>query len=706
MEEYIIHMNALERNDHHVQIEAAIEEFSQLDGEADLDDVIKVLETVRHAINTKVEVIVPVELEPEQAEIVAERTMAADEDAPTEGTVNPAFRTISVENGHTAFAVFTSYEAVDAGAPTSTITLELEKFLEQALMDQAVMEVVINPWSNYFVIPKQFIEMIFHANLPAKNNQNQVYFETGDITTYEIDAIVNAANESLLGGGGVDGAIHRAAGPELLKECRTLNGCKTGEAKITKGYKLKAAHVIHTVGPIYSGKERDAVLLRRCYWNSLELARENHLHSIAFPAISTGVYGYPLEEATEIALKTVRDWVLVHPYYGMDLVFVGFNAHTTEVYERLWDALADGEKGREVVDENDGTVERAVAFAMEAHKGMSAKHTNRPYILHPLEVVQVLISMNADTNLIAAGILHDTVEDTDVTMLDIYEKFGVDIAALVAANTEDKRDIWYMRKLHTIDMLSDLPIREKMLIMADKIANLRRMARDYAELGNQLWERFNAPQHMQAWYFSHIEDHLKEFQDYYDTKDCYWEYNRLFKDLFVIFLVDEEKGLLYQLCADGRDYVLKKGKPEWSPLEGNVSKKAVPIERRHAERLEDNWAEPFWEKHAQDMQDGFYVLYDASDRGVAVAMEEGCMTLMVRNGEAFGDADDEKAGFAPVHCLDEDRTHYVLKQLRLAHSLRNKLTTILAKEFGSDDGAVRFKKYCDALGVACECKDE
>lgn len=706
MKEYIIHMNELDRNDHHVRIEAAIEEFSQLDGEAEIDDVIKVLETVRHAINDKVEVIVPVELETEQAEIVAERTMTADENTPAEGTVNTAFRTVSVENGHTAFVIFTSYEEVNAGAPTSTITLELEKFLEQALMDQAVTEVVINPWSNYFVIPKQFIDMLFHANLPAKNNQNQVYFETGDITTYEIDAIVNAANESLLGGGGVDGAIHRAAGPELLKECRTLNGCKTGQAKITKGYKLKASHVIHTVGPVYSGKEKDAVLLRRCYWNSLELARENHLHSIAFPAISTGVYGYPLEEATKIALQTVRDWVLVHPHYGMDLVFVGFNAHTTEVYERLWDALAEGEQGREVVDENDGTIERAVAFAMDAHKGMSAKATNRPYILHPFEVVQVLTSMNADTNLIAAGALHDTVEDTDVTMLDIYENFGVDIAALVAANTEDKRDIWYMRKLHTIDMLSDLPIREKMLIMADKIANLRRMARDYAELGDQLWERFNAPHHMQAWYFSNIEENLKDFMDYYDTKDCYWEYNRLFKDLFVLFLVDEEKGILYQLGADGSDYMLKKGKPQWLPLEGAISKNALRIERRHAERLEENWAEPFWEKHAQDMQDGFYVIYDASDRGVAVAMEEGCMTLMVRNGEALGDADDEKAGFAPVHCLDADRTHYVLKQLRLAHSLRNKFSTILTKEFGSDDGAVRFKNYCDALGVECVCKNE
>jgi O-acetyl-ADP-ribose deacetylase (regulator of RNase III) len=165
----------------------------------------------------------------------------------------------------------------------------------------------------------------------------------GDITEQDTEAIVNAANRSLLGGGGVDGAIHRAAGPQLLAECRTLGGCETGDAKITKGYKLKARHVIHTVGPVYHSAGKTAPqLLARCYRRSLEVASENKLKSVAFPSISTGAYGYPLEEAAPIAIKTVIDYLKGHP--DIQLVrFVLFGKEAYQAYEKaLQDLLTKG----------------------------------------------------------------------------------------------------------------------------------------------------------------------------------------------------------------------------------------------------------------------------------------------------------------------------------------------------------------------------
>lgn len=168
-----------------------------------------------------------------------------------------------------------------------------------------------------------------------ENFKNEFDFFVGDITTLKIDAIVNAANKSLLGGGGVDGAIHRAAGRELLEECRTLNGCETGEAKITKGYKLPAKFVIHTVGPVYSGKSRDAELLRNCYLNSLDLAKKNNLHEIAFPGISTGIYGYPKKDAAKVALKAISDWFEKNPDYGMKIIAVNFSRADYEIYSEV-----------------------------------------------------------------------------------------------------------------------------------------------------------------------------------------------------------------------------------------------------------------------------------------------------------------------------------------------------------------------------------
>jgi len=159
------------------------------------------------------------------------------------------------------------------------------------------------------------------------------YCETrlADITKLAVDAIVNAANESLLGGGGVDGAIHRAAGPDLLEECRTLGGCPTGQAKITGGYRLPAKHVIHTVGPVWrGGAHGEAALLASCYRSSLALARAYRLTSIAFPAISTGAYRFPLDQATYIAVRTVTEMLDTPP--GMNVIFCCFNGKTIECY--------------------------------------------------------------------------------------------------------------------------------------------------------------------------------------------------------------------------------------------------------------------------------------------------------------------------------------------------------------------------------------
>ena len=154
----------------------------------------------------------------------------------------------------------------------------------------------------------------------------------GDITKLAVDAIVNAANSSLLGGGGVDGAIHRAAGPELLAECRTVGGCPTGEARITGGYNLAARHVIHTVGPVYSGKPQDKILLTGCYQNSLKLAVENNVSSIAFPAISCGVYGYPIEEACQVAVDTTCEFLQHNPTVEK-VIFMLFSPGDLKVYE-------------------------------------------------------------------------------------------------------------------------------------------------------------------------------------------------------------------------------------------------------------------------------------------------------------------------------------------------------------------------------------
>lgn len=171
---------------------------------------------------------------------------------------------------------------------------------------------------------------------------NRIRIHTGDITRLAVDAIVNAANSSLLGGGGVDGAIHRAAGPELVAECRMLHGCETGNAKLTKGYRLPARYIIHTVGPVWQGGGKgEAELLTACYRRSLEIALARNCRTIAFPAISTGIYRYPKDEATDIAVGTVSGFLQQNTVPDT-VTFCCFDELTAELYRRVVAALQEG----------------------------------------------------------------------------------------------------------------------------------------------------------------------------------------------------------------------------------------------------------------------------------------------------------------------------------------------------------------------------
>lgn len=302
-------------------------------------NMIAVLESIRTRMHEDGQFILPVIPPREAIEGIDIENVKVGDTITYEDELHFKLHHIEANDGRSWLAVFTNREEYEKGEQTSTI----QNFIGPVLKGWKNMPeagVIINPWGKSFMLTRELLNLILDADKP----ENHIYFELGDITKLRVDAIVNAANKPLLGGGGVDGAIHRAAGPRLLEECRELNGCEVGQAKITHGWNLDADFIIHTVGPRY--RENIGLcetLLRDCYWNSLELAKEYDLHTIAFPAISTGAYGFPKQKAAWIAIRSVSRWLTANPDYGMAVILVCYDQEMRDCYQNVVNACAPKE---------------------------------------------------------------------------------------------------------------------------------------------------------------------------------------------------------------------------------------------------------------------------------------------------------------------------------------------------------------------------
>ncbi|MBO2516712.1 MAG: O-acetyl-ADP-ribose deacetylase [Clostridiales bacterium] len=235
------------------------------------------------------------------------------------------------DKGDYFIPVYTSREEMEKGEVSSSLSQSFMPLITAVEKWEKCGGYAVNPWGRKLMLSRDMIRVVMDYR-----PRSHIEVVSGSVIDMHADAIVNAANNRLLGGGGVDGAIHRAAGPELLEECRTLHGCETGKAKITKAYNITTAdHIIHTVGPVYYGRPKDAELLADCYYNSLELAYQNGCRSIAFPGISTGVFGYPIREAAQIALISSTRWLNEHKSYVMNVYFCCFRDEEMAAYEAL-----------------------------------------------------------------------------------------------------------------------------------------------------------------------------------------------------------------------------------------------------------------------------------------------------------------------------------------------------------------------------------
>lgn len=326
----------------------------------------------------------------------------------------------------------------------------------------------------------------------------------------------------------------------------------------------------------------------------------------------------------------------------------------------------------------------AIIFAVACHEGQFRKGSMQPYIFHPLEVMDILRKMDADNDLLMAGVLHDVVEDTEVTLNDIAERFGENVADLVAVHTEDKALPWEERKRKTIQLTEEGNIKIKMLIMADLVANQRSLLKDYQVLGEEVWNRFNAPKEMQSWYYDSLQDALYDMQYYAETRPIYWEMVSLYKDIFVKYLIDEKNDKIYQLTE--RDcFGMSKKDMFWVETVPPDLDVVEVVPRKYAEMLEDYWNKEHEDQCIEEMQGGRYDVY---------ADDENAIILWFVEEQMHFTEDKKKEYF-----LDYAGTGKLLFALHQKYGFRTDVETIFRNEFGYQDGIKRILTMCEEQGI-------
>lgn len=348
----------------------------------------------------------------------------------------------------------------------------------------------------------------------------------------------------------------------------------------------------------------------------------------------------------------------------------------------------------------EGMLEKAVRLAFEKHEGQVRKGTNIPYIVHPMEVMKLLKEMNADDNLLVAGLLHDVVEDAGVTVGEIKQLFGEDVAKLVAGHSEDKAKTWQERKKEDIRAATEGDVRLKMLVLADKLSNLRSLYFDYRKLGEAVWDRFNAPVTQQTWYYSKMIDALDVLQEYPNTEPLYWEMSGLFKDIFVSFYYEEDMDRMYQRCLSGEGYFLEHGNPQWrlftEPLPEGVRK----LGRKLAERIEENWADDFFDVIRKDKQDGNYLLYATAQKYVSIELKDEKLCFVCEERRKQQEDAEGKIRDNQIYKLSEFETSKFFYALRQQYVLWHPVEKMLEQEFGVENATSRFEAFCNQARIS------